>query len=78
MSDPVFIRSDQEHLADLLLALQVEALTIRQVCDRFNVSKATAQAWIGKLATDLNVRIHVESRRDSARGPKSRTYKVIT
>jgi transposase len=63
-------------LEKLAAALRAEPLTVRDVCERFNVSKPTALAWIARLTTELGLHVQTDRRRDGSRGPLSKTYKV--
>jgi transposase len=66
-------KSDLERLAD---ALREKPFTVREICERFKVSKPTAFAWLARLTTDLGLKLETNRRRAGKRGPMSKTYEV--
>jgi predicted transcriptional regulator len=66
--------SDLELLAVLL---QEREWTVREICERFRVSKPTALAWLARLTLDFGLKVEATRRRVGKRGPESKAYKVI-
>ena len=64
-------------LEQLAAALRERALTVRDVCERFKISKPSAFAWLARITTDLGLKLETNRRRVGKRGPTSKTYKVI-
>jgi hypothetical protein len=61
---------------DELIELLQKPTTIRAICDKFKITKPTAQAWIARLITEFNCRLVVSRQREGKRGPASKAYQI--